>query len=194
MQLLTRFRPTLFLQALALPILLGDPGKLTKLTGETTSLSVLQDDMIVFIHKRPGQGIIQVVNPVGTRLPAHSTGSGKVILAHLPSSELLNIYPGEELKKLTSNTIVRRRDLLKVLEEVGRNGYAFDDEESVTGVWAVASCVRDSDGAPVAALSIVGPQVRLQEKDTSNWYQLVKETAAEISLFLGFRSDVSEST
>jgi IclR family acetate operon transcriptional repressor len=175
-------------------ISLADPFmvKLTQLTGETISLSVLQENMILFIHKRPGKGIIQVVNPVGTLLPAHATGTGKVILAYSPESEINKIYPREELPGITPNTIVSRRQLINVLAEVRNLGYAYDEEESVTGVWAVASCIRDHDGSPLAALSIVGPLVRLQEIDTSGWHKLVKQAAEEISLLLGFHPDVNK--
>src|SRR5574340_826190 len=62
-------------------ILLADSQmeKITKITGETTSLAVLQGTTTVFIHKRPGEGILQVINPVGTRILAHCTGSGKIM-------------------------------------------------------------------------------------------------------------------
>lgn len=157
--------------------------------GETTSLAILQDDVIVFTHKQPASGAVQVVNPVGTRLPAHATGSGKVLLAYLPEEEIEQLYPGEELDQLTPSTIDSKTELKEALAEIRRTGYAYDEEESQVGVWAVAAGVRDEQGAPVAALSIVGPSFRIMTKNFEEWSELIVDGAKRISSQLGFRSD-----
>ena len=62
---------------------------LTHLTGESTSLSILEGDTIVFIHRHLSKELVQVgVNSIGTRVPAHATASGKVMLAHLPEEDI----------------------------------------------------------------------------------------------------------
>jgi DNA-binding IclR family transcriptional regulator len=159
---------------------------LRDITSETTSLSVLQGDMIVFIHKRPAEGVVQVVNPVGTRRCAHATGSGKVMLAYLPPEELDRIYPNEILPTLTPQTIKNKTDLMTALAIVRKDQFAYDNQESDIGVWAVASCIRNAEGRPVAALSIVAPFYRIQSKDYTKWYKLVKDGAAEASALLKF--------
>ena len=153
---------------------------------ETTSLSVLHDDAVVFTHKRPADSIVQVVNPVGTRLPAHATGSGKAMLAALEDDEIDHIYPNETLLKVTDKTIITKSALKQQLEEIRRLGYAFDKEESLDGVWAIASCIVNAQGHPVAALSIVGPWFRIKDKDRDTWSQLVVEGAEQISHLLGY--------
>jgi len=172
-------------------ISLADPvmDRIRRVTSETTSLAVFQEDTIVFVHKCPGKGIVQVVNPVGTRLPSHATGSGKVMLAYLSGEELDGIYPEEALPASTPSTITSKTVLKRALAEIRARGYAFDNEESAIGVWAVASCIRDQEASPVAALSIVAPTFRLQPKDHSKWHSLVLEGAAEISAMLGFRAE-----
>ncbi len=156
-------------------------------TGETTSLSVLQDQLIVFIHKAPARGVVQVVNPVGTRLPAHSTGSGKAMLAHLPEADLLRLYPDEALEKATPATIATRRELFAALKKARSDGYAEDQEESQIGVWAVASCIRNALGEPLAAISIAAPAFRVQARDPGHWAELLVDGAARISSLFGFR-------
>lgn len=163
--------------------------RIRRAVSETTSLSVLQGQMILFIHKRPAEGVVQVVNPVGTRLYAHATGSGKVMLAYLDEEAFERIYPEEALPALTPATIRSKSALKARLAEVRERNYAYDDEESAVGVWAVASCVRDEEGHPVAALSVVAPTSRLQTKDPSEWHLLVRAGAAEVSASLGFRDE-----
>ncbi len=154
--------------------------------GETVSLSVLEGNQIVFIDKRPGQGQVQVVNPVGTRLPAHATGAGKVMLAYLPEEEFERLYPEEELPSLTPYTITTRRKLKQVLARIRERGYAFDDQESELGLWAVAGCIRDALGYPVGALNIVAPLFRVRSRDCTDWQILVVEATAGVSEALGF--------
>ena len=160
---------------------------LRQITGETTSLVVQQGPKIVFIHKCLGEGMLQVINPVGTRLYTHSTGSGKVILAYLPDEEIDRLYPEEQLPTFTPNTIKSKTALRRELINVRRLGYAYDNQESENGVWAVASCIKNHDGAPIAALSIVAPEARIISKDRTSWCHLVKDAASKISLQLGYK-------
>lgn len=172
-------------------IQVADPfmNRLSRLTGETTSLTVLRDDVIIFIHKAVCDSELQIVNPVGTTLAAHATGSGKVMLAYLPDGEFDRIFPKEHLQKFTPNTITSKKMLKAHLAEIAPNGYAIDNEESVTGVWAVAACIRDRLGIPLAAMSVVGLVGRIQNKNYQSWPQQVKETAAEISAILGYQPE-----
>lgn len=168
---------------------LADPimRKLRNELCETTSLSILDGNHIVFVHKCPMDGRIQVVNPVGTRLPAHATGSGKVLLAFLPEEEIDYLYPDEVLPARTSRTITSKEKLKTALKEIRKNGFAYDDQESDLEIWAVASCVRNDKGYPVAAISVVAPIFRIRDKDYQVWSKYVRDGAQEVSRKLGFR-------
>lgn len=155
---------------------------------ETTSLSVLHDGVIVFVHKQPASDKVITVNPVGTHVLAHATGSGKVLLAQLPEEEIDRIYPLEELPTLTERTIGTKTQLKKALAEVRRLGYAYDNEESQQGIWAVAACIQNAQGYPMAALSIVGPLFRVKTKEYGQWHELIVEGAARVSSLMGYRA------
>lgn len=157
---------------------------------EAVTMSVLQGDNIVFISNRPATSIVQVVNAVGTSLPAHGTGSGKIMLAYLPDEEFERTYPNEELPLLMTNTIGTKAELKQAILEARRKGYAYDEEESEKGVWAVAGCIRNSVGKPMAAISVVVPVIRVQSNDIPYWTSLVIEGVAEISFKLGFVSRI----
>ncbi len=154
-------------------------------TGETVSLTVLEGTQIVFIDKRPGQGRVQVVNPVGTRLPAHATAAGKVMLAHLPEDETDRLYPDEALPALTPYTITSRSKLRRALARIRERRYAFDEQESELGLWAVAACIRDGRGAPAGAINIVAPFFRVRNRDCTDWRELVVKETAKVSEVLG---------
>lgn len=162
---------------------------LRDMTGETVSLTTLEGTDVVFIDKRTADGQVQVVNPVGTRLPAHATGSGKVMLACLPEERVKELYPTEELPQSTTRTIATRDELLEVLARVCASGYALDEQESEMGVWATAAAIRDVGGGPAGALSIFAPVFRVQAEHRRLWSDWVLEAAAEASAALGYLLD-----
>jgi len=169
-------------------IMLAGPAmdRLQEATGETVSLTVLQGDEILFIDKRTANGQIQVVNPIGTRLPAHATGSGKAMLALLPDEALRRLYPHPAMPQRTPLTLASRQALESALKVVRGHGYALDEEESEVGVWAAASAIQDASGFPVGALSVFAPIFLVHASESADWIQRVSEGAAEVSSLLGF--------
>jgi len=162
---------------LAAPVL----DKMRSLCKEAITMSVLDGNSIEFIHVRNATALVQVVNSVGERLPAHATGSGKIMLAYLPEAEIDRLYPGEKLPRITPNTIVKKAAWKRALAEARQRGYAYDKEESEPSVWAVAGCIHNIEGLPLAALSIVVPVLRVAEELIPTWTALIVESAAQIS-------------
>ncbi len=160
--------------------------QVSRATEETTSLAVLQDSAVVFVHKRAAQSFLQVVNPAGTRVLAHATGLGKAMLAHLSREAFDSIYPQPALQTLTKNTLATRSALAEALVEVRRLGYAVDDEESSIGVWAVAAAILNRGGRPIAALSVAAPLSRVDQQRKEAWCGIVRDGAQEISRALSF--------
>jgi IclR family KDG regulon transcriptional repressor len=165
------------LVSIALPIM----DKVRNATQETISLSVRIGSEIVFIGKRSSSSIIQVVNALGSRLPAHATGSGKVMLSYLSEEEIDLIYPQEELLRVTTNTIKTKNELKRELSKIRELGYAYDNEESIEDVWAVAGCIHGPDGRPLAATSIVVPLFRVTQESKIKWSDIIVGAAAEIT-------------
>ncbi len=152
---------------------------------ETVSLSVRVGTEVVFIAKRSSKAVIQVVQSLGSSFPAHATGSGKAMLAYLPEEEIDRLYPEEKLPGLTPKTIKTKTMLKQELNSIRLRGYAFDDQESVEGVWAVAACIRAPGGRSLAATSIVVPVFRHSPELERKWRQLIISAANELTQKLG---------
>ena len=88
---------------------------------------------------------------IGTLLPLHTTGVGKVLLAHAPPDVLAGVV--DDLTRETCYSIVEPRQLLRQLAETRRRGYARTNEEMTLGTCSVAVPVRDR-GDRVAAAAI----------------------------------------
>ncbi|MGI6789845.1 IclR family transcriptional regulator [Aminivibrio sp.] len=155
--------------------------KLLKDLQETIQLAVLSDGEVLYIDKRECHQSLRVVSEIGTRLPAHCTSLGKVLLSSLSRNQVERILNEKGLRRYTKNTITKPDLLEKELNKVRFQGYAIDDEEFMEGLYCVAAPIADLRGLIVAAISISGPVGRLSGKKIEDAILLVKETADKIS-------------
>ena len=126
-------------------------------TRETVHLAVRDDDRALYLERISGNRSVQVVSHVGARLPLHTTGVGKVLLAHAPPDVVAAVLA--DLTRETCFSIVDPRRLLRQLAEVRRRGYARTNEEMTLGACSIAVPVPDGSGQVVASVGIVVPSV-----------------------------------
>ncbi len=154
---------------------------------ENIYISVLRGNGCVYIDGLEANQVVKVTSRIGQRLPLHACASGKVLISFETEDELLKIFPQEELKKFTANTITSRTELFKQLKEVQKNGYALDLEELDIGVRCVASPIRDYTRKIVGAISISAPSLRMDDEKLKTFFiPLIIEAAKEISHRLGY--------
>lgn len=121
---------------------------------ESSSVSVLDGDDIVYVGRVPTSRIMRVSINVGTRFPAHATSMGRVLLAALPDAELDAYLARAELQPLTPRTITDAGDLRAELEHIREQGWALVDQELEEGLRSVAAPIRGRDGQVVAAVNV----------------------------------------
>ena len=164
--------------------------------GETAHLGILQDDEVVHLDGAlPRDQLVLSGSRIGTRLPAHCTALGKILLAGiLERSDAGNPAAGDRLTLVdralpafTDATIVDGAKLMEQLRAVPLHGYATDGEEYSQGLCCVAAPVRDASGRIVAALSLSGPSARLaEERLHGDAAQAVSTAATQLSRELGW--------
>jgi DNA-binding IclR family transcriptional regulator len=154
---------------------------------ETVQLAVLDGLENVYIAKVEADQRLKLVSEVGSRLPAHATGLGKALLAGLDDAELAVRLRGARLERFTPRTIVDKRRLLKVLDEVRELGYAQDDGEYTPGVSCVAVPVRNHEGRVIASMSASVPAVRVDEAMRGRMIDVLVRQADLLSRALGHR-------
>ena len=171
-------------------ISIADPfmRRLVTISGESSFVTRLDRDKITILKVHPGSGVIRIFNMVGSHLPAHATGSGKAQLAYLSESELDQLYPNEHLPSILPATINTKTELKRALRLVRERGYALDEEEAEAGVWAMASCIRDGTGRPLASLSISAPSFRVLPEMIEDWAKELAQSALSISEQFGFNN------
>lgn len=166
---------------------------LSQQVGETVSLAVLDDFHTVYIDRIRNQAIVGVVLGVGSRLPAHCSSLGKVLLAGLPPEELDELLATHELKAYTPKTITSREALRAELEEIRQRGYAIGDEELAVGLRAASAPVRDISGKTIASINVTGlvNHITYSRLDAEIIPTLL-ETTQSVSAILGYPAVVHQ--
>ncbi len=160
--------------------------QVTNALHESCSVSVLDNHDIVYITRRAANRIMSINLAIGSRLPAHATSMGKVLLAYLPPHELEYYFESVVREPLTMHTIVDDQDLRAVLEQVHVNGWAVADEESELGVRSVAAPLVDRTGEVHAAINVSAHATRVSlDQLQRDYLPVLLEAARGISKALG---------
>jgi DNA-binding IclR family transcriptional regulator len=155
-------------------------------TGETTNLVVLEGRDVVYVDKVDGTRSVRLFIELGAAIPAHTTGSGKAILAWRSHEDVTAMLGGRPLRRSTPRTITTLDGLEEDLERIRKRGFATDNEEHEEGVACVGTPVFDHRGISVAAISVSGPTPRILNADTADLGALLREHAESISKKLGY--------
>jgi IclR family transcriptional regulator, pca regulon regulatory protein len=160
----------------------------------TANLAVLDGAEIVYVERarslRQGQDKIDVGLARGSRLLAHCTAMGKVLLANLPERKRSELLSGLKLTKRGPNTITSKHALRVELEAIRREGFAVDDQELAEGLVAIAAPVRSESGEVLAAVNLAAHRsmISLEGLVDAQGRRLIA-TADRISAALGYRRD-----
>ncbi|HUK66810.1 MAG TPA: IclR family transcriptional regulator C-terminal domain-containing protein [Anaeromyxobacteraceae bacterium] len=186
-----RYRPAVrvmrlggaYLAALSLPEL-ATPHleRLAAAVAESVNMAVLDETEVVYVARVGARRILSTNLAVGSRLPAHCTALGKVLLAYLPADERDRRLAELDLAPLTSKTLTNRARLRQALSAVQRQGYALNDQELDLGLRSCAAPVLDRCGAAVAAINVSVPSAHatLHELET-RYVPLLVNTAREVT-------------
>jgi DNA-binding IclR family transcriptional regulator len=149
--------------------------RLARHTGETVHVATLDKGLVRYVDTVVGvSGIRGSRSAVGELLPAHCTGVGKVLLAHLDAEAVCDVLERRGLPKFTSATIIDPDQLLLELSQIRQTGIAYDREEVVTGVSCVAAPIYEGSGGVAAAISMTAPTERFRERATTYRILIIK--------------------
>lgn len=124
----------------------------------TVHLAIREGDQVLYIDRLAGHASVPAVSRVGSRLPLHATGVGKVLLAFAPGDVRRRVM--SSLTRMTPYTVTNPGTLERELERVHRDGYAQTSEEMTLGACSVAVPVFSGDGAVTASVGIVVASLR----------------------------------
>jgi len=156
---------------------------------ETVHLAVLSDKEIVYVDKVDSPRSLGVMSKIGQRAPVYCTALGKVLLAFQVEEELGRIVNGIRLKPFTKNTLTSKNRLIKELKEIRNRGYALDQREYELDVECIGAPIRNHLGDVIAALSISGPQRKINTSHEKQYISQVVKATGLISTKMGYVED-----
>jgi len=149
------------------------------LTGETVHLGVLRGTSIIYLDKVEGQQPVRMYSQIGNASPVYCTGVGKAALSILPRERAEALVANIAFHRFTANTHTAG-SLIAEIEDIRKQGYAFDREEHEVGIRCVAAPIWSENLSLVGGVSVTGPAYRLTMERLSEWSGPIQETAKRI--------------
>lgn len=157
---------------IALPFLLS----LYEVTGENVHLAILDGFDALYVARLVGPRSVPTISRMGGRLPLHTTGVGKALLA-FQSEEFLAEFFSRPLATPTRHSLGTEAAVRAELERTRQTGYSSTQQEMTLGNTALAVPIFVEGGPPFAAVSLV---THLARTDVRRNVPLLKGAAAEI--------------
>ncbi|MDN5917106.1 MAG: helix-turn-helix domain-containing protein [Pseudonocardia sp.] len=154
---------------------------LAERTGESASLAELDGDEVVYIARVPVRRIMTITVAVGTRVPAHATSMGRVLLAWADPERVASALGSGAPARLTARTTVDPDALHAELARVREQGWSIVVGELEDGLISASAPVRGRSGRVVAALASSTSAGRsTPERVRDDVVPLLRETACAI--------------
>jgi len=155
--------------------------------GYPTNLVVRDGRSIVYVAKAVSPRPFASSVNVGTRLPAHATVLGRVLLEDLSLDELRSLYPEAQLEVFSENTPRTVGELHEIVQHDRQRGYVLQEGFFEASISTIAAPVRDRSGKVVAALGATIPAAHIDPEQLDVMVEKVRHTAGELSRLLDYR-------
>jgi DNA-binding IclR family transcriptional regulator len=162
-------------------------------TSWSAHLGELHGRDVLYLARVPTRRSIASTVHVGTRLPAHATAMGRVLLSQLPEADVRELYQNERAADLGAGKAVDVAELLRQLAEDRAAGVVVQNAVYEPGVASVAAPIYDVTGKILAAINISTVALFTSDAELNGPLKAeVIEAAQAISQDLG-RQDVHSS-
>lgn len=127
--------------------------QLSERLGQSTSVAILDDTEIVYLARAAQRKVMSIGLMPGSRLPAHCTSLGRVLLAALPPDQARAILMRSNLAPRTVFSLTDPKEILAQIQAASAQGYASIDQEVEIGLRSIAVPLHTIRGRVVGALN-----------------------------------------
>ncbi|MCC6870068.1 MAG: IclR family transcriptional regulator [Burkholderiales bacterium] len=135
--------------------------RLVDAIGETCNLTTLAGTDVVYLERVETSWPLRMTLAPGSRVPAHATSSGKLLLSLLPKAQRERLVAQLPLRAHTSTTIVDRETLERELAATRRRRIGINRGEHLRGLIAIAVPVMLDRQRACAAVAVQAPEARM---------------------------------
>lgn len=130
--------------------------------GLSSHLGILEGRDVIYVVRRvPNLHLISNVR-IGSRLPAHASSIGRVILANMPPEQVSALYASVRLERVTDKTATTLPALLRQAARDRQVGLAWSDSNFEIGISSVAAPVFDHTGVVTGGINVSGASRALE--------------------------------
>ena len=129
--------------------------------GESCNITALAGGEVVYLDRVETAAPLRFYLHPGSRVPAHCSASGKLLLAQMSPAQRQRLLGHAPLTAYTPKTVTELARLEQVLKQVRRDGHALDDEEFLPGLLCAAVLVPCDSGRSNLCVAVQAPTMRL---------------------------------
>jgi IclR family transcriptional regulator, KDG regulon repressor len=143
---------------------LGEMNRLSEISGETVNLGILVGSQHIRLHIIPSRQNIRVYDDDNITLTSltFEGAATKVLLSELNRKDLMTIMNNIELDKITNNSKFDKKEYVRQLNQIRKQGYAISRGERIAGAMMIAAPIKGYH-FPVV-LSVMGVESRLEPR------------------------------
>lgn len=158
--------------------------ELTRRTGHSTGISLLDGINVVVLRSRPGTHPLRVVTPPGTRGPAWANSTGRMLLARLDDAEIARRFtPFPTLPG--SNAPATLEKLMQRIARARAQGWDESQDESLPGISGVSIAIDDPHGAPSFAIYVAFSSMQVSRAERRELVPMLFEIEARLRAKFG---------
>ena len=154
---------------------------LSEEVGETSNYGILSGGEVIYLDRVEAKWPLGLRFDAGSRVPAHCTAIGKLLLSQLSDAELRMFIDNMPRSSYTANTITEPQALLRALRDIRRDGIGTDDQEFMHGVVCVSVPVRGDNGRVIGGIAVSAPEARMTLNEILGFVPQMKKTASNLA-------------
>lgn len=132
--------------------------------GDSSSLSVLLNDEILYLIHVSTNRMIRLNAGVGTRFPVYATSMGRVLMAFQKKEIRESYLERVELIPFTDMTVTTVNELRTIFNKVQKDGYAAVQDELDYGIVSISVPVMNERNEVISAINCSTSTARATEK------------------------------
>ncbi len=169
---------------------------LDRAAGERLQKLAAETRCVVFLNVRSGFDSVCVARyevgnllkaytvDVGTRRPLMLSAGGVAMMIHMARSEITQVE-AQNLEAIESQGTAKHAAVRKMLRRSKRLGYGLNYEDVIPGIAALGIAVCNSQGQPVASISLAAPKSNMPDSRMAQLLGRMREEALSLAGQLG---------
>jgi len=155
--------------------------QLVEQVGESCNITALSGSEVIYLDRVETAAPLRFYLHAGSRVPAHCSASGKVLLAQMQPAQRKRLLGEAPLERYTATTITALEQFENEIRQVRKLGYALDNEEFLPGLLCIAVLVPRQDGISNLCIAAQAPIMRLTADKARSMLPALQQAAVALS-------------